>query len=58
LFTRFGGPEAAIAALVTGGAVWLAGVALAFTSVPYVLAVGLAVLAYVLAGLFPLAPRG
>lgn len=58
LFTRFGGPEAAIAALVTGGAVWLAGVALAFTSVPYVLAVGLAALAYVLAGLFPLAPRG
>jgi len=58
LFTRFGGPEAAIAALVTGGGVWLAGVALAFTSVPYVLAVGLAALAYVLAGLFHLGPRG
>jgi len=58
LSTRFGGPGAAMAALVTGGAVWLAGFAFAFTSVPYVLAVALAGLAYVLAGLFPLAPRG
>jgi solute:Na+ symporter, SSS family len=56
LFTRFGGPGAAMAALVTGGAAWLA--AFAFTSVPYVLAVALAALANVLAGLFPLAPRG
>jgi Na+/proline symporter len=51
LFTRFGGPASAVAALVTGGAVWFAGIAFAFTSVPYVLAVGLAALAYVLAAL-------
>lgn len=48
LFTPFGGPAAAIAALLTGGAVWLAGIVFAFTDVPYVLAVGAATLAYVL----------
>ncbi len=51
LFTRFGGPAAAIAALLTGGTVWLAGMIFAFTSVPYVLAVGLAALVYVVIGL-------
>jgi Na+/proline symporter len=51
LFTRFGGPAAALAALLTGSIAWLVGLFFAFTSVPYVLAVGLAVLAYVLVGL-------
>jgi Na+/proline symporter len=51
LFTRFGGPRAATAALLTGAGVWLAGVALAFTAVPYVVAVGLALIAYVLVAL-------
>ncbi len=58
LFTRFGGPGAAIAALLTGAGVWLAGMALAFTSVPYVLAVALAVAAYVIVGLVPASGRG
>jgi Na+/proline symporter len=49
LFTRFGGPAAAIAALVVGAGVWLAGIAFPFTSGPYVLAVGMATLAYVAA---------
>jgi Na+/proline symporter len=51
LFTRFGGPAAALAALLTGSIAWVVGLFFAFTSVPYVLAVGLAVLAYVLVGL-------
>jgi Na+/proline symporter len=51
LFTRFGGPAAALAALTTGGLAWVAGVVFPFTSVPYVLAVGLAILAYVVVGL-------
>ena len=46
LFTRLGGPGAAICALVTGAAVWVAGVFLEFTSVPYVLAITLAALTY------------
>jgi Na+/proline symporter len=53
LFTRFGGPAAALAALATGAVVWLAGIFFSFTSVPYVLAVGLATLAYVVVGLRP-----
>jgi solute:Na+ symporter, SSS family len=56
LFTRFGGPAAAIAALLTGALVWFAGMIFSFTSVPYVLAVGLAVLAYVVVGLLPRRP--
>lgn len=50
LFTRFGGPAAAIAALLAGAVVWLAGIAFSLTSVPYVLAVGMATLAYAAAG--------
>ena len=53
LFTRFGGPAAALAALATGAVVWLAGIFFSFTSVPYVLAVGLAALAYLVVGLLP-----
>jgi Na+/proline symporter len=53
LFTRFGGPAAALAAMLTGGIAWVAGLIFAFTSVPYVLAVVLAALAYVVVGLLP-----
>ncbi len=45
LFTRFGGPAAATATLVTGAVVWLAAIKLEFTSVPYVLAVDMAAVA-------------
>jgi hypothetical protein len=48
LFTRFRGPMAALASLVAGGVVWLAGVLFAFTSVQFVVAVGSSLLAYVL----------
>jgi Na+/proline symporter len=51
LFTPFGGPSAAIAALLAGAGVWLAGILLEFTHVPYVTAVGAAALVYVLVGL-------
>jgi len=51
LFTRFGGPAAATATLVTGAVVWLAAIKLEFTSVPYVLAVAMAAVAYVGAGI-------
>ena len=51
LFTRFGGPAAATAALVTGAVVWLAAVKLEFTSVPYVFAVAMAAVAYIGAGI-------
>lgn len=55
LFTKFGGPESAYAALITGGVVWIAGgladligdETLKFTDTPYLLAVGAAFLAYV-----------
>ncbi len=53
LFTNFGGAISATAALVTGAAVWLAGILLEFTSVPYVFAVAMSALAYVVAGLLP-----
>jgi Na+/proline symporter len=56
LFTRFGGPAAAIAALLAGAGMWLAGIAFSFTSVPYLLAVGSGAVAYIVAGL--LWPRG
>lgn len=52
LFTRLGGPAAAIAALITGAGVWVAGVFFAFTSVPYALAIALAALAYLAISLF------
>ncbi len=51
LFTRFGGPAAAAAALVTGAIVWLAAIMLKFTGVPYVFAVAMAAVAYIGAGL-------
>lgn len=47
LFTRFGGPAAAIAAMLTGGLGWFAGVLWELTSVPYVSAIGLALLVYI-----------
>jgi len=50
LFTRFGGPAAAASALVTGAVVWLAAVIWEFTSVPYVFAVAMSVVAYIGAG--------
>jgi Na+/proline symporter len=51
LFTRFGGPEAAIAALVCGAGTWLAGIAFEFTSVPYLVATATGTAAYVGAAL-------
>ena len=51
LFTRFGGPEAAIAALVLGAGTWIAGIAFEFTSVPYLVAVAAGTAAYVGAAL-------
>jgi Na+/proline symporter len=51
LFTRFGGPEAAIAALVLGAGTWIAGIAFAFTSIPYLVAVAVGTAAYVGAAL-------
>jgi Na+/proline symporter len=58
LFTRFGGPMAALAALVAGGVIWLAGILLAFTSVPFVVAVGSSFLTYVLVALIEAARNG
>lgn len=46
LFTTLGGPAAAIAAVITGAGVWLAGMFWEPTSVPYTLATALAALAY------------
>lgn len=57
LFTTFGGPLAAIAALLAGGLGWLLGAVLELTSVPYVAAIGLAAAAYVIVGLIPTWPR-
>jgi Na+/proline symporter len=51
LFTRFGGPEAAIAALVLGAGTWIAGIAFEFTSVPYLVAIAAGTAAYVGAAL-------
>jgi solute:Na+ symporter, SSS family len=57
LFTTFGGPLAAVAALLAGGLGWLLGAVLELTSVPYVAAIGLAAAAYVIVGLIPTRPR-
>lgn len=46
LFTRFGGPVSAAAALVSGAAVWLVAFALELTETPYLLSVGIALVAY------------
>jgi Na+/proline symporter len=51
LFTRFGGPVAAVAALLTGAFVWIFGITFSFTDAPYVLAVGCSFAAYVVAAL-------
>lgn len=57
LFTSFGGPWAALAALLTGAGVWTAGMFVDFTAVPYVAAVGAAIVAYVGVGLLPFGRR-
>lgn len=59
LFTRFGGPAAAVAALLAGAGVWLTGITFSYTNVPYVLAVGAAIVAYVVTATFVRdAPKG
>jgi Na+/proline symporter len=52
LFTRFGGPAAAISGLLAGAGVWLTGITFSYTNVPYVLAVGAAIVAYVVTATF------
>lgn len=57
LFTRFGGPRAALAALLVGLGSWVAGEYLVGWPVPYLGSLGAALLAYVAVGAFEPAPR-
>lgn len=57
LFTRFGGPHAAVASLISGVVVWAAGKVWLGLSVPYLSALGAATIAYVAIALLE-GPRG
>lgn len=58
LFTRIGGPASALAALVSGAGVWLAAYVLDLSETPYLLALAIALVAYLGASLaFKEAPQ-